>query len=129
MWLLFPRFQHKFSIVWLPAVVVHMDCYDSEKLVCGDFRGCVVLLQMESSFFSRLRRRADHLDPPNISFDELGRGRAMGMHCELTAKSHFANVVKVSTWNVKYSTICFFNKKFPSTLNKFPQFKRLETQI
>ncbi|KAG8201990.1 hypothetical protein JTE90_027460 [Oedothorax gibbosus] len=89
------KFQHKFSIVWLPAVVVNMDCHDSDMLVCGDFRGYVFFLKMDSSLFSRLRSRADHLDPLNIPFDEIGRKRVAGMQWEFTAKSHFSNVLKV----------------------------------
>ncbi|GIY80789.1 WD repeat-containing protein on Y chromosome, partial [Caerostris darwini] len=89
------KFEHKFSIAWLPAVIVNMDCYNSEKIACGDFMGSVYIVNMFSEFFMRLRRRASHLGPQKITFDDLKNGRINGIKLEHTAKSHLTNVAKV----------------------------------
>ncbi|GFV57184.1 uncharacterized protein TNCV_2557891 [Trichonephila clavipes] len=91
------RFEHKFSILWLPAVLVNMHCYNSEKLSCGDFMGNVFIINLFEDFFKRVRRRANHLGPQKVTFEDLKKGRMLGLKFQSTAKSHLTNVAKVKS--------------------------------
>ncbi|XP_035221835.1 WD repeat-containing protein 64-like isoform X2 [Stegodyphus dumicola] len=89
------KFEHKFSIAWLPSIVVSLDCYMSEKLVCGDFSGHAFVLNMSSDFFSKLHRKALHLGPYIIAFDTIQKGKVKGLQCQYSAKNHFTPIQKV----------------------------------